>query len=48
MYRNPESGLLDIVMNDEEIVEFDTKAEAKECAMGICRAWGYEIVEVQI
>lgn len=50
MTRNPGSGrLIAVVDNDDcDISEFATEKEAVEAASNttICKAWGYEIVEV--
>lgn len=47
--RNPRNKkLLAIVDRDDNVDEFATAADAERIAEGaeICRAWGYEILEV--
>lgn len=50
--RNPRTKTL-IVITDfdgEEVAEFDHKDRATEAADGttVCKAWGYQIVEIDI
>lgn len=48
--RNPRTQKLVLVTNDdgETVAEFESESEAKNAAdkTTICKAWGYEVVEV--
>ena len=48
--RNPTSGKLLAIMEDDAVAEFELSNEAQQVAdeVPICQAWGYSIVEVDV
>jgi hypothetical protein len=50
LIRNPSNKALDVIMaaDEDRIVEFETEDAAEQWAAEskICRAWGYQVVQV--
>jgi len=49
--RNPNGkGVLAIMGEDDSVMQFETREAAEETASNqvLCRAWGYQIVELEV